>query len=168
MTALLQRSYDQKQLVVFTRHLGCTYCREMLSDLAADRDKLEREGIKVVVVHMGPEAKGRELLQRYSLEDLEQICDLDQELYQAFKIPRGSLMQVLGPKTWLRALSAFFFGGHGVGSLAGDPFQMPGVFLLENGAAARTFRYGDMSERANFSCFLDGTNCKDVVSEVGE
>jgi hypothetical protein len=60
------------------------------------------------------------------------IADPKCELYRAFGLGRGGLMELFGPRVWwLGAMS--IFKGCGVGHLAGDGLQMPGAFLFRHG-----------------------------------
>ena len=46
-------SDGRRVLVVFLRHAGCTFCREAMADLAAQRPAFEAVGIQLAIVHMG-------------------------------------------------------------------------------------------------------------------
>lgn len=135
-------------LVVFLRHSGCTFCREALADLALQRKRIEADGTRIVLVHMG----GSEaFFAQYGMADVERIHDPERALYKAFGLRRGSLWQLLGPSVWLRGWAAF--GQHGVGFLDGDGFQMPGAFLVRNGRIVKEFRHTTAADRPDY-CHL--------------
>lgn len=145
-------------LVVFLRHLGCTFCREAVADIAKDRKRIEADGTRVCFVYMPardengnprPEIAER-FFARYGVEDMHRIADPDQHLYRAFKLRRGSIWELFGLKVWWRGFLATVFGRHMVGKLVGDGFQMPGVFLLRDGTIQRAFRHKTAADRPDY------------------
>lgn len=59
------------------------------------------------------------------------ICDPEQALYHAFELGKGSFGQMFNPTTFVRGMQATM-KGHGVGKPVGDPWQMPGAFVLDS------------------------------------
>ncbi|MGC8758776.1 MAG: SelL-related redox protein [Bryobacteraceae bacterium] len=145
-------------LLVFLRHMGCTFCREALADLAARRRDIEREGARLVLVHMSEEEDAAPFFARYGLQDVQRISDPQRTLYRAFGLPRGRFGDVLGPKVWWRGFQAGVLGGHGVGRLMGDGFQMPGVFLLFHGEIVRSYRHQSAADRPDYLALVTGRN----------
>ena len=145
-------------LLVFLRHMGCTFCREALSDLAARRKDIEREGARLVLVHMSEEEDAAPFFARYGLQDVQRISDPQRTLYRAFGRPRGRFGDGLGPKVWWRGFQAGLLGGHGVGRLMGDGFQMPGVFLLFHGEIVRSYRHQSAADRPDYLALVTGRN----------
>lgn len=137
-------------LLVFLRHAGCTFCREALADLAHQRQALSEAGTRVVLIHMGSEADMVEVLERYGLMDIDRVCDARQAVYRAFGLRRGRLVDLFGPRVWWRGFKAGILSGHGLGALAGDGFQMPGVFLIYHGEVLRSFVHRSASDRPNY------------------
>ena len=140
-------------LLVFLRHAGCTFCREALADISKSRRQIESRGVRIVLVHMGDIRELEQLLSNHALEDLDRICDPQQELYRAFGLKRGSLAQLFGPKVWWRGFRAGVLAGHGLGIPIADASQMPGVFLLEKGIIARRFRHHSAADRPDYVTF---------------
>lgn len=143
-------------LVVFLRHMGCTFCREALADLAAKREKIEREGTRLVLVHMSSEETASRFFARYGFQDVQRISDPGRTLYRAFGLMRGRFGDVLGPKVWWRGFQAGVLGRHGVGPLMGDGFQMPGVFLLFHGEIVRSYRHQSAADRPDYLALVTG------------
>lgn len=136
--------------LVFLRHAGCTFCREALHDVSKHRSKIERHGVRVVLVHMTPsDEDAATLFSKYGLGDLPRVADPDQSLYRAFELQRGTPSQLFGLKCVLRGIPALL-RGHGVGRLVGDGFQMPGVFLVRDGVVARAFRHRSVADRPDY------------------
>jgi hypothetical protein len=132
-------------LLVFIRHAGCTFCREALADLAAERATIESRGLRLAVVHMSGPQPGAELLARYGLADVDHFSDPDCRLFRAFDLARGTAGQVLGPAIWWRGLWALM--RHGVGKLDGDGFQLGGTFLVRDGKIVAAQRLRTSAER---------------------
>lgn len=136
-------------LLVFLRHLGCTFCREALADIAAQRRSIEAAGTRIVLVHMGPLPAAADLFSRYGLADINHACDPDRRLYAAAELARGRLGQLFGIRCFLRGIAATL-RGHFVGRLAGDGFQMPGVLLVHRGRIVRAFRHATAADRPDY------------------
>lgn len=141
-------------LVVFLRHAGCTFCREALADVAASRQAIESSGARIVIVHPGAAGEFEPLLKLNGLADLDRIDDYDQALYRAFGLKRGSWWQLAGPRVLWNGFRAGVLKGHGLGRLAGDYKQMPGLFLLDRCEVVRSFRHRSASDRPVYDAFV--------------
>lgn len=146
---LLELSHDRELLVVFLRHAGCTFCREAIADLAAQRAAIEATGTTPVLVHLGTEEEAELWLRGSGLEDLPRIADPTRRLYASFGLARGGFLQLFGPRVWWRGLRAGL-AGHGVGRLQGDGFQMPGTFLVRDGKIRKAFRHRSAADRPDY------------------
>lgn len=142
-------SRERAQLVVFLRHLGCTFCKEAMADIASKRDKLNEESVGIVLVHMATQEEASAFAAKYGLSDASLIADPEKKLYTAFGLKRGTLGQLFGPKVWLRGIAATL-KGHIVGNLVGDGFQMPGVFLVHDGRIVKAFRHETAGDRPDY------------------
>ena len=147
--SLLSLSRRRPRLVVCLRHLGCTFCRESLADLARLRPEIERSGTGIVLVHPGTDDRAGELFATYDLDDLPRFADPDRVLYRSLGLSRGSLLQLAGPRVVWRALVATL-RGHRAGRTGGDVRQMPGVFLVDHGRLVEAFRHRDVAERPDY------------------
>jgi len=141
-----QISHEQPVLLVFLRHFGCTFCKESLSYIRQQRDRIEGDGTRIVFVHMATPKRGDEYFRSYGFEDFEQISDPGQRLYQLFKFTRASFGQVFGLSVMWRGIKAGLFGRHGVGRIEGDSFQLPGLALVVHGMVVKVHRYKSASE----------------------
>lgn len=144
---LLDLSAASPVLLVFSRHAGCTFCREGLAELARHRAAIESSGVRIVVVHMG----GMDpLFAKFGLTGIERILDSTRQLYGTFGLKRGSWRQLFG---WT-VLKRGFFGGalmrYGIGRVQGDSTQMPGWFLIQRGAIVRRFRHRSVADRPDY------------------
>ncbi|MFK7882686.1 MAG: SelL-related redox protein [Phycisphaerales bacterium] len=150
--SLAELSNETPLLVVFLRHAGCTFCREALSDLGSQREKIEEAGKRVVLVHMGEPSSLDGLLGKYSLDGVKVVSDPTLGLYRSFELGRGSLGQLFGIQEFVRGIAASLRGNI-IGKLAGDGFQMPGVFIMENGRVVSARRHRVASERPDYRGF---------------
>lgn len=141
-------------LLVFLRHLGCTFCREALDDLARQKRAIEQTGTSIVLVHMAEEQTGAKCLSEFGLCGLAHISDPAQQLYRGFGLKRGTLSQLFGPRVVLRGLG--LLPKYGVGRTLGDKFQMPGVFLLCHGEVVRSYRHKSVADRPAYFNFATG------------
>ncbi len=127
-------------LYVFLRHLGCAFCQSSLVNLKVQYPEIQMEGVELVLVHMASEEEAEGLFYLYDLNDVIRVSDPKRELYQAFRIARGSLHQVFDPRIWLQSLLAKTLSMDQLNPILGDPLQMGAVFLLFNGELIHSFR----------------------------
>jgi peroxiredoxin len=142
-------SAERPQFVAFLRHFGCTFCREMVADLAAHRPAIEAAGSRLAFVHLGTEEKAKTFFAHYKLDDVPRFSDPDARLYQAFGLVRAELHQYLNFESLYRTLIAWSHG-HFVGKPAGDVKRMPGVFLLHNSEIRKSYRHDLVSDRPDY------------------
>jgi peroxiredoxin len=149
-TTLWDLTHTKPRLLVFLRHSGCAFCREALSDLRARRAEIETLGAGLAFVHMMNDADAAPFFNDYSLGDVPRFSDPDRALYGAFRLKRGSLAQLLGPKVWIRGMQASFLKGHGIGRPIGDPFQMPGAFLIAGDTVVKAYRHATAADQPDY------------------
>jgi len=148
--SLGELSAHGKVMVVFLRHFGCTFCREAMADLCDRKKEIEAKGTTIVLVHQMHEDYARQIMEIYELENLHRISDPDLSLYNAFGLGRGNMRQIFGLRVWLRGFWAGIIKGHLVGSLRGDGWQMPGVFVIYKNRIIEAFRHEYASDKPNY------------------
>ncbi|MEN8695601.1 MAG: hypothetical protein ACN4GG_00215 [Akkermansiaceae bacterium] len=130
----LQAASEERPLaVVFLRHFGCTFTRQLLRKLEVMEDQAKANGAELVLVHMLQEGEEVEYVRD---SKVSRIADPWCDLYRAFGLGKGGFFELFGPRVWLRGFIALF-KGCGVGHLAGDGLQMPGAFLVQGGRIIR-------------------------------
>lgn len=127
----LASASDRRPLVlVFLRHFGCTFTRQILRGLQDLEQQAIQQNASLVLVHMLQSGKEIDYLGNNS--DIARIADPRCELYRAFGLGKGGLIELFGPQVWWRGMIAVF-RGCGIGHLAGDGLQMPGAFVFYQG-----------------------------------
>jgi hypothetical protein len=140
---LEEASHSRPLALVFLRHFGCTFTRQILRGLEEITEEAQARGAELVLVHMLK--TGSELRYLGGHGDVARIADPGCELYRTFGLGRGGLLELFGPRVWwLGAVS--IFKGCGVGHLAGDGLQMPGTFLFQNGRIISSQRAASASD----------------------
>jgi AhpC/TSA antioxidant enzyme len=141
---LISRSFEKPVLLLFLRHFGCTFCKELLGEL---RNKVDLASYHVAFVHM----VDQEVAKRYLCDfpQAESISDPSRELYRSFGLGRGDIFQLFGPRVILRGLIASVIKGYGIGPLVGDGFQMPGTFVLKDGVIVYSYRPESVADEAS-------------------
>jgi peroxiredoxin len=130
-------SYRSPVLVVFLRHTGCPFCREALSVINENKQRIEQRGTRIVLVTMNEPASLEPLLQQNNLRDVDYVADTDRMWYRMFGLKRGSLSQIAGLSLWWKFFSVVVLKRHGVGWTEADAFQLPGAFLVHKGRIVR-------------------------------
>lgn len=143
---------ESKVLLIFLRHLGCTYCRKVVSEFSREFAGGETEGFKPIFVHMAELGRGEQFFESYNLKGIAHISDPNKVLYQEFSLKRGSLMEVLGPQVIINGVGDLL--KFGVGMLEGDGFQMHGVFILENNEIQKSFIPKNVSDNVELRGFI--------------
>lgn len=149
-STLTELSNAHPLLLVGLRHSGCTFCREAMADLSAQRSEIEKSGAKIVLMHMGTPESFADFAKGYGLADAPAVSDPQRLLYRGLGLRRGKVWQLLGFRVWTRGAVAFF-SGHRVGMLEGDGTQMPGVFVIKAGRVIQRFIHQTAADRPDYT-----------------
>jgi len=153
---LLQLSKEGPVLLVFLRHFGCVFCKEALKDIAMKRASWTEKGVYIVLVHMSDNDTANTFFNKFGLHGITHISDPDCRLYAKFGLAKGTVSQLFGLKNWIRG---FEVSGSGKAfpslSQIGDGFQMPGIFLLQNGGIKQSFIHKTASDRPDYEALID-------------
>ncbi|MBX3438930.1 MAG: redoxin domain-containing protein [Planctomycetaceae bacterium] len=149
--SLYELSTERPLLVVFLRHTGCTFCREALADLQRERASIEETGTGIALVHLGDENFAATFFASYGLDDVPRYSDPTCRLYRQFGLELGRFRQLFGLSVLQRGLKAAFIERHGLGVVRGNPFQMPGAFVLRRGKIVGGYRHEAASDRPSYS-----------------
>jgi peroxiredoxin len=137
-------------MLVFLRHFGCPFCREMLTEIKNNRAHIEREGAKIILVHLVDDAKAEEITTAFGLQDLPRISDPDKKIYKAFGLSRGNLEQLFGFNVLVRGVMHAVLKLNPPRPFIGDAFQMPGIFVIHKGMVIHTFKHTSLADRPDY------------------
>ena len=151
--SLQKASEDHTIAMVFLRHFGCTFTRQILRSLEDMQAEARKRDATLVLVHMLQSGQETQYLGDHS--DVPRIADPRCELYRSFGLGKGGFLELFGPRVWWRGAVALF-RGCGVGHLAGDGLQMPGAFLFRNGMVISTQRANSAAELPDLPGLFDG------------
>lgn len=129
---------DRPLVLIFIRHTGCPFCREHVAELRDRAAEFEAAGASVVIVTMSSVAQAQLFRSELKLP-FRVLSDVEQAAYRAFEVPRGGLFSVAGPSVWARGFFAMW--KHGGGRMIGDPFQLPGSFVIDRAGVIRLADY---------------------------
>jgi hypothetical protein len=139
-------------LLVFLRHFGCPFCRQMISDVSDLRGELEARGVRPVFVHQGTPEVAKATFDYYRAGDMERIHDPQAAIYRhpAFMLGRMSpARQMLKLTVWLGWLKGTV-RKYGIGEVQGDSAQLAGVFFLNGAKIVRKFIHRSMADQPDY------------------
>mgnify|MGYP000988316540 CR=1 FL=1 len=149
---------EKPLLLAFTRHFGCTQCKEMLDELVHGRDQIEESGLAVVVVNQGTPA-ATSLFAKEFAPGLQMLCDPERKAYDAYGLERGNLFQTfLNPKVWAAISRARKKGYHVEPAPEGqDSMQMSGTFIIsKSGQVLLPYYYDHIADHPPLELLLSG------------
>lgn len=147
--SLRQLSDDAPLLLAMTRHTGCTFCREMLAEIAEREPEIRQRGYHIAIATMSSPERNAAMASRYGLDQCSWVSDPARTLYRALELRRGRLLELFGPAVVVRGIAAML-RGHMQSGLDGDGFQMPGTFVLHRGKVVREHRHTNAADRADY------------------
>jgi peroxiredoxin len=155
---ILHLSSERTVLLIFLRHFGCTFCREALSDIAKAKASIEAYGTKIVFVHMTDDKVAERYFNRYELNGAIHVSDPACQYYAAFGLVKGNFNQLFGLQSWIRGFQAGIGERHGLSyKQLGDGFQMPGIFVIQQGEIKEAFIHKLSHDRPDYQQLVD--NC---------
>lgn len=134
LVRLSQLWAERPLVLLFVRHLGCPLCREHAVSVQADHSRFEDAGADVALATMGTPEQVAAFRERYQLP-FHCLSDVEGRAYRAYAVPRGRLGAVAGPAMWRRGWKALL--RHGAGKVIGDPYQLPGSFVIDTTGVIR-------------------------------
>ncbi len=133
-------------LLVMLRHLGCPFCREWLAELR-QAGSTDPSFPATLYFHLGNKEQGDAFFSAQAPE-ARAIADPKGYFYNALGVPKAPKRQLLDPRVWACGIRASR-GGHKAGRPVGDPFVMPGLFLVEGDRVTWSFIPGHMGGLPN-------------------
>jgi AhpC/TSA antioxidant enzyme len=110
------------------------FCRTELARLAKLHPRLLERGAQLVVLTLGNPTETR-VFCRARAPGVACFSDpTTGDAYRKYGLQRGTAGQLFGPAVWLEGARASVEGryeGAPIGKPVGDPFMMPGIFVIE-------------------------------------
>ncbi len=134
-------------VLLFLRHLGCTFCRELVSQLRQDVTRFCERGVTLALINVA-DTKQTNLFCAERDLGLPFLClsDPQRSAFTAYGLSRVGPLELFTPHVVARGIQATLHG-HFVGMPKGDLFQMPGVFIVDTEGIVRyAHRSKDMSD----------------------
>ena len=145
-------------LLAFTRHFGCTQCKEMLEELVRGRERIEAAGLGIAVITQGtPETA--DLFAREYAPDLLVLADPERKAYQAYGLERGTLFETFLNLKVMRAISRSRKKGYEVEPPppGQDAMQMSGSFIISReGRILLPYYYDNIADHPPLDLWLNG------------
>lgn len=140
-----------KVLVVFLRHFGWMFCRELAVEFVNRYSEIEKTKTKLILIGSGSATMAKGFHQDYIKND-NVVCLVDSKLnfYNALKLKKSSIISVFSMNT-LSAGKRAVEKGFSQGLLEGDTFQLGGVFLFDNEKIVYSFLETYAGELPNFN-----------------
>lgn len=145
-------------LLVFLRHFGCIFCRELLGKLNHHQKEINEAGLKLALIGLGdPEQAGQVCGQL--VPGALCLSNKSADAYDAFGFKRGGLLQLAGPQVMSAAVRAAR-SGYFQGETTGDIAVLGGLFVVDQQSF---IRYAYYSRYAG-----DNPDIPDLLNQVRE
>ena len=145
-------------LLAFTRHFGCTQCKEMLEELVNGRERIEDAGLGIAVITQGtPETT--DLFAREYAPDLLCLADPERRAYQAYGLERGTLFETFLNLKVMQAVARSRKKGYEVEPppAGQDAMQMSGSFIISReGRVLLPYYYDNIADHPPLDLWLNG------------
>lgn len=150
--------HEKPLLLAFTRHFGCTQCKEMLEELVAGKEKIAAAGLKLAIVTQGtPDSTA--LFASEFAPGLYLLADPERKAYEAYGLERGNLFQTfLNPSVWTAIRRSRKKGYQVEPAPEGqDAMQMSGTFIITtDGHIALPYYYDHIADHPPLDLLLNG------------
>ena len=138
-------------LLVFLRHFGCLFCREVVKDLRK-MSETAPDFPRVLFFFNDNKGRGTTFFSEFWPE-ARAVTDKKRRFYDAFGLSRGSVISVMmDPRIWARGIEAIR-KRNALGIPRGDTMTMPGVFLVEHNVIVAEYRSRYSADHPDFATF---------------
>jgi peroxiredoxin len=145
-------------LLAFTRHFGCTQCKEMLEEIVQGRERIEAAGLGIAVITQGtPETT--DIFAKEFAPDLLCLADPERKAYQAYGLERGTLFETFLNLKVLKAVARSRKKGYQVEQPPDkqDAMQMSGSFIISReGKILLPYYYDNIADHPPLDLWLNG------------
>ncbi len=149
--SLLTISHNQPVLLVFLRHFGCIFCRQALQDIGKKLDDFKNCKTEIIFVHMSEMETANEYFEQFGLGGVKSISDPETKIYRMFGLVKGSFKQLYGLSVWAKGIKAATTDNLSFSTKQiGDSFQMPGMFVIQNGEFTYSYYHQKISDKPDY------------------
>lgn len=139
-------------LLVFLRHFGCVFCREIVKDLRQLSESDPRFANVLFFFNDTVEAGDKFFAEFWP--QARAVADRERRFYDAFGLSRGSVISVmLDPRIWARGVEALR-KRNGIGVPRGDTLTLPGFFLVRENVIVASYRSRYSADHPDFRTFV--------------
>ena len=149
---------QQPLILAFTRHFGCTQCKEMLEELVAAHDRITIAGLSIAVITQGTPESTALFAEKFA-PGLLCLADPERKAYTAYGLERGTLRQTFLNLKVLSAVRASQKKGYKVEvpPEGQDAMLMSGTFIIgTNGKILLPYYYDNIADHPSLELFLNG------------
>jgi len=137
---------ERPLVLVFLRHLSCTFCQQQLAWLRRDYGKFKSAGVDVVCIAQGDAKVGKAYAILYDLHFPLLLCGSDLSAYRRYGLMLGTSLQLLHPRLLFRGLVSFL-QGYVQTKVEGKGSQLGGGFVIDTeGYIQYLYRSRDASD----------------------
>lgn len=156
---MLSSLWARRPLVLaFTRHFGCTQCKEMLEELVNGRQQIKKAGLDIAVITQGTPEESALFAKKFA-PGLKVLSDPERAAYRAYGLERGTIFQTfLNLRVW-QAVSNSRRKGYDVEEPpeGQDAMQMSGTFIINpEGRILLPFYYDHIADHPPLNLLLEG------------
>lgn len=151
---------------VYTRYLGCLFCREQLKDLRAHASDIERAGLRLVVVTPDRPGVVREFNEGFDAP-FPILSDPRRDAYQAYGLTEGTIGQLLNPHIIGRGALTILRGTMQGRPTGGPQRQLPGAaIVLPDGRLAFHHAARDSADHLSAADLIREANRLGIAAEA--
>jgi len=149
---------QQPLLLAFTRHFGCTQCKEMLVELVEGKERIEKAGLKIAVIMQGKPEETAIFASQFA-PGLLCLADPDRKAYLAYGLDRGNIFQTfINPRVWSAIVRSAKKGFKVEPPPPGqDAMQLSGMFIIsQQGRIELPYYFDHIADHPPLELLLDG------------
>jgi len=148
----------QPLVLAFTRHFGCTQCKEMLEELVNGHERIEAAGLGIAVITQGTPAATGLFAEKFA-PGLLLLSDPERAAYRAYGLERGSIFETVLNLKVIRAVRRSKEKGYLLEQPpeGQDAMQMSGTFIIgQDGRILLPYYYDNIADHPSLDLLLSG------------
>jgi peroxiredoxin len=145
---------DKPLVLVFLRHLGCTFCRQQLAELARDHAQFVSAGAEIACVAQGDAKVGKAYAILAALPFPLLLCGDDLTAYQRYGLIQARFRSMLNPIMVMKGIASLL-QGYKQTEVIGNARQLGGAFVIDRAGVVRYAHHNaDPSDNAKNELLL--------------